>query len=62
MLPCFFAWLCLSFTTCYKVGKSFQWSVIQVLQVHRSLQCGMLAGMGLFTMGIMTGSDQVSEL
>mmetsp|Transcript_54046 Transcript_54046/g.149117 ORF Transcript_54046/g.149117 Transcript_54046/m.149117 type:complete len:263 (+) Transcript_54046:261-1049(+) len=58
MLPCFLAWLGLSFSTCYKVGKGFDWTTTQVLQVHRSLQCGLLAGMGLFAMGIMTGQDQ----
>ena len=60
MLPCFLAWLGLSFSTCYKVGKGFDWTTTQVLQVHRSLQCGLLAGMGLFAMGIMTG--QVGKL
>lgn len=57
-MPVAFAYLATSFTTIYNCGKNFKWSVVQVLQVHRSLQCGLLAGVGLFSMGVMYGTDQ----
>lgn len=58
MIPCALVWLCISFTTCLTVGRRFKWTLVQVLQVHRSLQCGLLAGAGIFSMGVMWGQNQ----
>ena len=51
-------WLASCYTCCNLIGQRFEWSKIQVLQVYRSVQCGLLAGLGLFSMGVMHGRGQ----
>lgn len=48
-------WLLASYTTCKLIGRRFEWAPVQVLQVYRSLQCALLAGVGLFSMGSLHG-------
>lgn len=51
-------WLFGTYAIIRQIGKSFTWSPTQVLQVYRSLQCAMLAGCGIFSMGHLYGQGE----
>lgn len=48
-------WLFVCYFTVRKVGTGFNWTLLQVLQVHRSVQCAILASAGIFSMGALHG-------
>ena len=51
-------WLFSSYMTCRTIGERFKWTGIQALQVHRSVQCALFAGVGLFSMGALHGQGK----
>lgn len=57
-VPCVCLWLATCFLVCRHVGERNKWTIVQILQLHRSIQCGILAGVGLFTMGVFYGQGQ----
>ena len=39
-------WLFSSYMTCRTIGERHKWKPIQTLQVYRSVQCALFAGVG----------------
>jgi len=53
--PAVCTWLAATYSMSCIIGKRFEWKPVQVLQVYRSVQCMLFAGVGLFSMGVLHG-------
>jgi hypothetical protein len=43
---------------CRAIGERNKWKAVQTLQVYRSVQCALFAGVGLFSMGVLHGREK----
>ena len=51
-------WLFSSYMACRAIGERNKWKAVQTLQVYRSVQCALFAGVGLFSMGVLHGRQK----